>query len=255
MYTILYFSPTGNAKFLAQKLASFLDVGTDAILPLEFTDPERLKSNEHLVLLYPVHAFNAPRTVKRYVRTIPPGLYKSISLIHVGFAGSWLNDAVSGDLRKPLEKRGYTILLDEAVPMPLTFIVNSPHEMNLKLVAESDQKVEELARRLKQGVVTNKHVPLKSKVVHFIGKIETPAARLFGLELHANKNCTSCGSCWENCPQQNIKQKENGRPGFGFNCIMCMRCIYQCPEQAISPRMSKFIPIRGGYSLSKYIQE
>ena len=145
--------------------------------------------------------------------------------------------------------------MDDAVPMPLTFIVNSPREMNLKLIAESEQKIEELSRRIEQGTVTKKLVPLKSRIVHFIGKVETPAARLFGLELRAGKECTSCGLCWENCPQQNIKQKENGRPGFGFNCIMCMRCIYNCPEQAISPRMSKFIPIKGGYSLLKYIQE
>jgi ferredoxin/flavodoxin len=244
MYTIIYFSPTGNAKHLAFKLGKLLATNKDDIVPLEFTDPERLKRNQHLVLLYPVHAFNAPRTVKSFVRALPPDIYESVSLINVGFAGSWLNDAVSGDLRKPLEKKGYSMVLDEAVPMPLTFIVNSPHEMNVRLVAESEQKIVALSRRIQQGNITIKQVPFKSKVVRFIGKVETPAARLFGLELRANKNCTLCGTCWENCPQQNIKQKESGKPGFGFNCIMCMRCIYQCPEQAISPRFSKFIPRR-----------
>jgi hypothetical protein len=34
-----------------------------------------------------------------------------------------------------------------------------------------------------------------------------------------------------------------------------MRCIYNCPEEAISPRISKFIPIKKGYSLSKYIKQ
>lgn len=88
-----------------------------------------------------------------------------------------------------------------------------------------------------------------------MGKGESPAARLFGLELHANKSCTSCGTCWSNCPENNIKEKDNGLPGFGFSCSMCMRCIYSCPEKAISPRISKFIPIKNGYTLSKYINE
>jgi ferredoxin len=255
MFTIVYFSPTGNAKYLALKLAEVMGIDEDEVLPLEFIDPESLKINQHLVLFYPVHGFNAPRTIKRFVRSLPPGLFESVSMINVGFAGNWLNEAVSVDLRRPLEKKGYSILLDEALPMPLTFIMNSPHEMNLRLVSESEKKVEDLGRRLKEGNSTERRIRFKSRIVNVIGKIETPAARLFGLELYANNDCTSCGTCWTNCPQQNISQKSNGKPGFGFNCIMCMRCIYHCPEQAITPRISKFIPIRGGYSLSKYIKE
>jgi ferredoxin len=254
VYTILYFSPTGNALHLAQKLAKSLGVNKDGILPLEFTHPDSLKCNKHLVLFYPVHGFNAPRTVKRFVRSMPPGLFEAVSLINVGFAGNWLNDAVSDDLRRPLERKGYSVVLDETLPMPLTFIMNSPRALNLRLISESENRIEDLRKRLIEGDPTQKQVRFKSRVVNFLGKIESPAARVFGLELHADAKCTSCGICWDNCPQQNIKQKSNAKPGFGFNCIMCMRCIYQCPEQAISPRISKFIPIKGGYSLSTYMK-
>jgi len=254
MYTIIYFSPTGNVLHLARQLAEGLNSPKEEILPLEFTDPERLESNKHLVLLYPVHGFNAPRTVKRFVSSLPPGLYEAVSLLAVGCAGNWLNEAVSSDLRNSLMKKGYPIVVDEDLAMPLTFIMNFPDELNLKLIAESEQKIGDLTRRIMDMDSSEKEVALKSKLVNFIGKAEVPAARLFGLELHASNDCTSCGTCWTNCPQQNIKQKSNGKPGFGFNCIMCMRCIYNCPEQAISPRISKFIPIKGGYTLSKYIK-
>jgi ferredoxin len=255
MHTIIYFSPTGNVLHLAKQLADGLKSPKEDLLPLEFTDPLQLESNKHLVLLYPVHGFNAPRPVKRFVSSLPPGLYESVSLIAVGFAGNWLNGAVSSDLRKPLVKKGYSIVVDEDLAMPLTFIMNSPDDLNLKLIAESESKIADLSRRIVEKDLSKKEVQFKSKIVNFMGKAEAPAARLFGLELHANNDCTSCGTCWTNCPQQNIKQKSNGKPGFGFNCIMCMRCIYHCPEQAIAPRISKFIPIKGGYSLSKYIKE
>lgn len=254
MYTIIYFSPTGNVLHLAKLLAHGLKTPKAYILPLEYTDPEKLESNKHMVLLYPVHGFNAPRTVKQFVRNLPAGLYEAVSLIAVGFAGNWLNGAVSSDLRKPLLKKGYPIVVDEDLAMPLTFIMNFPDDLNLKLIAESERKIADLCARIIKTETGDKKVLFKSKVVNLMGKIESPAARLFGLELHANKDCTSCGICWTNCPQRNIRQKNNGKPGFGFNCIMCMRCIYQCPEKAISPRMSKFIPIKGGYTLSKYIK-
>jgi ferredoxin len=154
-----------------------------------------------------------------------------------------------------LSKKGYSIFVDEILAMPLTFIMNFPDELNLKLIAESEKKIAELGRNIKEKNITNKEIRIKSKILNTLGKGESPAARLFGLELHANDNCTSCGTCWDNCPEKNIKQKANGKPGFGFNCSMCMRCIYHCPEEAISPRISKFIPIKKGYSLSKYTQQ
>ncbi len=255
MYTIIYFSPTGNVRHLAKKLAAELKNPAADILPLEFTDPLQLESNKHLVLLYPVHGFNAPRTVKRFVRALPPGLYEYISLIGVGCNTTWVNGAVSSDLRKSFGKKAYTIVVDEILAMPLTFIMNFPDELNLKLIAESEQRIADLSRRIIEKEISNHKVRAKSHVLNFMGKAESPAARLFGLELHANKNCISCGTCWDNCPEKNIKQKSNGRPGFGFNCSMCMRCIYSCPEEAISPRISKFIPIKKGYTLSKYIKE
>ncbi len=254
MYTIIYFSPTGNVRHLAKKLAAEMKSPAD-ILPLEFTDPNQLSRNQHLILLYPVHGFNAPRTVKRFVNSLPPGLYEDVSLLAVGCNTTWVNGAVSSDLRKSLKKKDYTIVVDEILAMPLTFIMNFPDELNLKLIAESEQRIADLSRRIIEKEISNHKVRVKSLVLNFMGKAESPAARLFGLELHANKNCTSCGTCWTNCPEKNIKQKNNGRPGFGFNCSMCMRCIYNCPEKAISPRISKFIPIKKGYSLSKYTKE
>ena len=255
MYTIIYFSPTGNAFHLAKLLAAELQSPEKDILPLEFTDPNQLSLNQHLILLYPVHGFNAPRTVKRFVNSLPPGLFEHVSLLAVGCNTSWVNGAVSSDLRKSLKKKDYTIVVDEILAMPLTFVMNFPDELNLKLIAESEKKIADLGRRIIGKEPTIQEVKIKSKILNSLGKAESPAARLFGLELHANKNCTSCGTCWTNCPEKNIKQKSNGRPGFGFNCSMCMRCIYNCPEEAISPRISKFIPIKKGYSLSKYTKE
>jgi len=254
MHTIIYFSPTGNVKHLARKLATELKIPDKEIKPLEFTDPKRMDGNEHLVLLYPVHGFNAPRTVKRFVRSLPSGLSKQVSLISVGCTDMWFNKAVSLDLRKALDKKGYSIVIDDILAMPLTFIMNFPDDLNVRLITESEQKITELAGRIKALDASHKKVPFKSRMINFMGKAESPGARLFGLELHANNHCTSCGTCWNNCPEHNIKQKDNGKPGYGFKCSMCMRCIYQCPEKSISPRMSKFIPIKGGYTLSKYIK-
>ncbi len=255
MYTLIYFSPTGNVLHLTEMLAGHLDSYNVEILALEFIKADQLTNDKHLVLLYSIHGFNAPRTVKRFVKHLPPGLYDAASLIGVGCTTAWINQAVSSDLRKLFNKKGYPIILDEILAMPLTFIMSFPDELARKLIAESESKIKDISISLVEEKKTIVRVKARSRLLNLFGKAESFAARFFGLELCAGKSCNSCGTCWKNCPEKNIKRNDNGKPRFGFNCLMCMRCIYNCPQKAINPRFSKFIPIKKGYSFSQYLEE
>ncbi|MFC2046079.1 EFR1 family ferrodoxin [Chloroflexota bacterium] len=255
MYTLIYFSPTGNVRHLAKMLAGYLDPHGVRILPLESIEADQLENNKHLVLLYPIHGFNAPRTVKRFVTSLPPGLYDATSLIGVGCTTSWINGAVSSDLRKLFNKKGYPIILDEILAMPLTIVMSFPDELAYELIAESEKRVHDISISLVEGEETKLRVQGKSRLLNFFGKAEQLASRLFGLELCAGEDCTSCGTCWTNCPAKNIRRNDSGRPRFGFDCLMCMRCVYNCPENTIHPRFSRFLPIKTGYSISQYVEE
>lgn len=251
MYTLIYFSPTGNTRYLAAHLAKSLPENSVEVLPLEFTDPNKLKSNEHLILMFPIHGFNAPRTVKRFVRNIPCDLYKWVSLIAVGCNTTWLNDAASFQLKKTFIKKGALILIDEVLAMPLTIVMSFPERSIHDLFEESKNKIEKISEKICNDESSIKKVPFKSKLVTFIGKVESPAARLFGLELHAKNSCISCGVCWRNCPETNIKQGKKSKPKFGLSCSMCLRCVYGCPTKSITPYISKFIVIKNGYQVAE----
>ena len=254
-YKLIYFSPTGNVRYLATALAGHLDSQEVTLAPLETTDPEQLVGGGHLVLLYPIHGFNPPRNVEYFVEHLPEALFDTVSLIAVGCADHWVDSAVSRRLRRTLARRGYAIGVDEILAMPLTFIMAFPDDVATALVIESERRIGNVASLLTSASASAPRYPWKSILVSLLGRLESPASRLFGLELHASDACTSCGMCWNNCPHQNIRRGDNGKPRFGFDCLMCMRCIYSCPEGAISPRVSKFIPIKGGYSLSRYVGE
>lgn len=251
MYSLLFYSPTGNTKYLAKQLKDLLDIEDSNISALEFLKTDELNGNEHLILMYPIHGFNPPRTVKRFVKNLPPDLFKKVSLIAVGCNNLWLNDAVSLGLRKQLNKKGYEVILDEILSMPLTFVMDFPKDAKIKTIEKAEKSIIELSEQIKEKIQSDRKVKLKSKTISTIGKLEDPAARLFGLELHAKKNCISCGICWDNCPEYNIKQSKKDKPKIGFKCSMCMRCIYDCPVQAITPYISKFITIKNGYSIEE----
>ena len=187
--------------------------------------------------------------MKRFVKNIPIGLFKKVSLIAVGCNELWLNDAVSLHLRKQFSSKDFEIIVDEILAMPLTFVMDFPEEAKKKAIVKAENLLIEISENIKQEVISDRSVKFKSKVITSIGKLESPAARLFGLELHAKKSCTSCSICWNNCPENNIKQNKKSKPSFGFSCSMCMRCIYSCPEKAITPYISKFLVIKDGYKI------
>jgi len=252
MYTLIYFSPTGNTKFLAKQLKSELSIEDDRFFSME--SAPKLKSTESLILMYPIHGFNPPRTVQRFVKKLSTCIFRDIHLIAVGCNTSWVNNAVSVDIKRSLIKKKYKVLTDEVLAMPLTLVTTFPMDLSNNIIKESQDKIKSIANSIKSKEYTEKNIPFKSKLIHTIGKLEDPAARLFGLELHAKKSCTSCGICWNRCPEDNIKEK-NGKPKFGFKCELCMRCINECPENSITPYISKFMTQKEQYNIKNYIDK
>ncbi len=251
MFTIVQFSPTGNTAHVAKLLSDQLD--TNNLYALEHTIPSELPNTEHLIILFAIHAFNAPRTVKRFVKMMPSNKFKKVSLIAVGCNTSWVNNAASKEIRKILASKSYNIVVDDIIAMPLTFIMSFPEDVIKDQIDSAHKVIEKLSSDIINSVVSKKQISLKSHVIHGIGRVEPFASRFFGLELHAKKSCIKCGLCVKECPEQNIQMKDNGKLKFGFKCMMCMRCLYNCPTKSITPRISKFIPIKKGYSLNDYL--
>ncbi len=253
MYTIVQFSPTGNTAYIAKQLAYHLDV--HKIHALEHTKVANLEKNDHLIILFAIHAFNAPKTVKRFIKQLPVGLYKHVSLLAVGCSDIWINSAVTKDIRKILNNKGYPVIVDRVLAMPLTFIMSFPEALIAEQIKTANNELIKISQSIKMLTANERDIPVKSHVVNFLGRAEPFAARMFGLELHATKKCTKCGLCVKECPEKNIEFNKDDKVVFGFKCMMCMRCIYNCPTQAITPYISKFIPAKHGYSIENHIDK
>lgn len=251
MYEILQFSPTGNSAYVAKLIGEGL---TSNIYPLEHTSQSTLKADTHLILVFSIHAFNAPRTVKRYVKALTSGKFKFVSLIAVGCNTSWVNSAATRDLRKVLEAKGYDIIVDTVVAMPLTLVTGFPDDLIQDQLKEIKTRCKEIVKDIDIGKKYSVTIPFKTHMIHSLGYIEDQAAKLFGLELHAKKTCIKCGLCIRECPEDNIKMNKNNKVKFGIKCMLCMRCIYNCPTRSITPWISKFIVIKGGYKLSDHLE-
>jgi len=247
---IVHYSPTGNAAYLAALLGREFE--DSKVYALEHTEIKSLEESEHLVIFFAIHAFNAPGTVGKFLEQMGPKQFKAVSLIGVGCNTSWINMAASKDLRKIVESKGGHVVVDEVMAMPLTFILSFPETVIEDQLTTADETIKDIAVAIRNGKESKSEIPLKAHLIQRIGQAEPFAARFFGLELHAKKSCIQCGLCVRECPVKNIKMTDEGKIKFGFKCTMCMRCIYDCPTKAITPRISKFIPIKEGYSIKRH---
>lgn len=249
MYTIAFFSATGNTEFLAHKLQD--KINTDTLINISYIEPKTIEKNEHLIIMFPIYGFNAPKEVVEFAKNIPSSSFKKVSVIGVGCNESSLNNSASRKIISILQNKNFYILVNTTIAMPLSFFKSFGDDKNKEIIQNATKKIDFLGINIKNNIKVQNNTPLNSKIISSIGSIEKHGAKLFGKELHVNNKCTSCGICWNNCPANNIYNKRN-KPKFKLNCNMCMKCIYKCPQGAISPRFSKFLVLKQGYDINHY---
>lgn len=245
MYSIITFSPTGNSRYIANKIKNALSI-EEKVLELEKI--ETLPTNEHLILVSTIRAFDFPKVVLDFLKTnIQHNHFKYVSIIGVGCNTEWVNSASSLRAGKILSNKNLEIVVDTTVAMPLNFITEFPQEVKENLLKQADIDVNSIVNDIKNITKTDRKVSFKSKSISKINIIEHNAAKLFGVELYANKDCVKCNKCVSDCPTKNIYFK-NDKLKFKFKCMLCMRCVYECPKDALKPRFSKFVLIKNGYT-------
>lgn len=247
MYDIIVFSTTGNSNYVAKKIKNSLSDVDDniSIHQLEKITDYSNFTNEHLILISTIRAFEFPQVVINFVKKIPYN-FKYVSIIGVGCNTEWINSASSMKVKKILNSKNINLIVDTTVAMPLNLIKPFPPELIKNLLEQFDYDVITISNDIKKLNKSDRIVPFKSICLSKINIIERNAVKLFGLELYSNNKCIKCNKCVIDCPTKNIRFKGD-KLKFGFKCMMCLRCIYECPTKAISPRFSKFVLIKGGY--------
>lgn len=248
---IAYFSGTGSTarvavaleKELARRDVSVMMSGIRAgVLPSD--DDEDL-----LVLLFAVHACNAPEIVYRWIDSIHNERPIPAAVISVSGGGEISpNTACRLSSIGRLEKKGYNVFYEKMIVMPSNWIVKTHDHLAIRLLEVLPLKAARIVDDLLAGVTRRTRPKLIDRVFSKIGEMEKRGAKIFGKRIRVNANCNGCGWCAMNCPADNISMVD-GRPVFGGECLLCLKCIYGCPNSALEPGMFKFITVKEGYDL------
>lgn len=229
---VLYFSGTGNSRFIAKKIAEITD---DEIISINSRikngNYEDVQSEKPLVFVGPVYAGRYPRIMEKYIEKVTfYGTYQAY------FIATCAAEAYQTEkyVKKLCDKKLFSSMGFNSVVMPQGYIAlggTQSREENNKTVERALPKIKNIAYTIREMK------PLQKETVGSIimSKYINPVMYSFMINAKGFKvtnKCTSCGKCVERCPLNNITLVD-GKPTWGNNCTHCMACIGGCPTKAV----------------------
>lgn len=242
---LLYFSGTGNTKYIADYLEKNLKDTNNMIKSFDISqNPIIDKDIDLLIVGGPIYAGNVPEKLIRWILKNVPENSKAKCIVYSTSSGT-INAFGVDSLAKKLNQKGYTILSKEIFTMPRNFYFGS-YSMNTEseiknLLLETNKKLDLLISEIKNNTFKNKNfenkkVPLRD----FFAETFSIMARFMGKNFSVDDTCIKCGLCIKNCPQNNIILDKNNTIKFKNKCMMCTKCIHNCPKNSISYKGTKY---------------
>ncbi len=251
--TLAYYSGTGTTERAAFQLRDQLEAAGSPVQTLRIrtaSEPAQWPIGR-LILLYAVHACNAPKAVYEWLDRLPAGSGTPAVVLSVSGGGEvFPNLACRTQCIRRLEKKGYRVEYEDMIVMPSNWIVATKEPLALMLLEILPKKLARMMADWAAGTTRRTRPGPVDRLVARFGEFEKLGAIEFGKRIRISKACTGCGICAANCPAGNISM-ETGHPVFGRQCHLCLSCLYGCPAKALSPGMGKFVVIPDGFSLKE----
>lgn len=246
---IVCFSGTGGARRVAEAFARNLSGrGIEAALTALDRPGAGLEARakpDLLLLVYAVHAFDAPEPVHRWLENASLEGVRAAVVSVSGGGEHWPNSCCRGAVCKAFARRGAKVVYENMMVMPCNWVVPVRDEEAMYLLSAVPEKVEKMLDAMLAGRERRTRARMRFAVA-WITKLERFGARRFPKGIRTGESCNGCGWCARNCPSGNIAIQD-GKPTFSASCAMCFRCVYGCPSKALKTK--NFMVLKQGFDL------
>ncbi len=231
---VIYFSGTGNTKFIAKKFGKEMKCKSYSIEE-DVNFSEIISENSTIALCYPIHFSQAPLLFMDFV-----GKYKN------EFRGKKIISLCSQQFFSGDGARSITDLLEDVeviyaehfnmqnniTCMPIYYKLTKRN--NRRCLKNTCNKIKVVAKDINNNKVKLKGFNNFSKSMGTTQHISPESIKQKQMKaVKVRESCVLCEKCVKCCPTSNLSQV-SGKIVSDNKCTFCMRCINICPKKSIS---------------------
>lgn len=230
---VLYFSGTGNSKYIATEFALKMEADCYSIEDdADFAD--LLSANHTVAVCYPIYGSCVPRIMRDFAARHSTALMEKNLII---FCTQMM---FSGDgaraFARLLPGCDSRVIYAEHFNMPNNisnfwlFPVREGERTRKKKVA--DRKLDRVCRDIRNGIVNRRGWSGFSALLGKLQNTYWPGIEQKKADSFiADSDCNRCGLCVRRCPVNNLEVTMEGIVQKS-QCILCYRCVNLCPQKA-----------------------
>ena len=233
---IIYFSATGNNKYLAKKIAENTDENIISIVKCvkENIVDIKIPENESLGIIVPTYFWGLPSIVDEFLSKTKFYINDDTYVYAIASYGTTTGYAL-GYIKDYLKKQGINVNAEYEVKMTDTWTVM--FDLTDKdMINEEQEYVEIQLKNIIPKIINKESNNFNNNIFNKIGSMF--AGKMYDKQrkcnhLHVLDNCISCSKCSDGCPINAIEMMD-GKPVWTVDrCVMCLRCLHRCPTFSI----------------------
>ncbi len=234
---ILYFSATGNCKYVAERIAkinddkviSIVEVLEKGIVSLD------IDKEEAVGIISPTYAWGLPSVAVDFLKTVTFSYDEKPYIYFIATYGT--TPAHAGYFADQYMKEHIEIGFDAfySVKMPDTWTPifdlsdkEKVSEINKNVEPQIDEIIGKISEKSNGDF-------MQDKVPHITAVVYKPYYEIMRRTNHltVDDSCIGCGLCANKCPVKAIEMKDGNPVWIKDKCAMCLGCLHRCPKFAI----------------------